>query len=334
MTERISADMAEQPGLLVALAGRVSADWESDIQHAIGSPPVIAVVARGSSSHAVAIASNALEAAFAAPVLHVDVSVAARRASALPPGSVAIAVSQSGSTPDVLEAARRLHESGVTVLTVTNDRGPLADVGSAHIAVDAGRERSIPATKSILGQVAVLLTLAAQRLAIEEWSDLLALSAIWCKEELAAELPLSPEQLALDPVAAFGSGVGLGLAREFTQKVVETSGVPVLALDAAEFQHGPIAVARPGVSVFGFLLGQRDVVGQAMDKAVGRGADGIWVKASHAVTSSRDLPSELEQGLLALPVLVRLQRMMIGLALRRGFDPDEAFGLSKVTQTM
>jgi len=333
MTERISADMAEQPGFLLALAARVSAGWEADALDAIGSPPVIAAVARGSSSHAVAIASNALEAAFLSPVLHVDVSAAARRAPCLPPGSVAIAVSQSGSTPDVLEAARRLHESGVTVLTVTNERGPLMGVGSAHVAVDAGRERSIPATKSILGQIAVLLTLAAQRLAIAEWPELLASSAIWCEEELTGIFPLSPEQLAPDPVAAFGSGVGLGLAREFTQKVIETSGAPVLALDAAEFQHGPIAVARPGASVFGFLPGPQDVVNQAMHEAVGRGAEGIWVKARHAVSSAGELPTGLQDGLLALPVLVRLQRIMIGLALRRGFDPDEAFGLSKVTKT-
>ena len=327
--------MAEQPGLLRSMADRFplfSADAGS-----LGEqrPGVLVAVARGSSAHAIEMARGAIEEAFQAPLIALDVTASARSAPKLPLNSLAIAVSQSGETPDVVAAVERLRDTGTFIRTITNEDGQLARLGTQNYAVGAGRERSIPATKSILGQVAILLSLAAAEIGRSDWPDLLRLSADWCEDELShPRVAGAGPDNAATPIAAIGSGAGLGLAREFAQKVVETSGIPVMALDAAEFQHGPIAVVRPGVAVVGFAPEKLDVVAATLDKVAERGGATDLVAFEPVSESVASLPQGLKAGLLCLPLLVRIQQMMIDQAQSRGLNPDLAFGLTKVTPTI
>ncbi|MCZ4493571.1 MAG: hypothetical protein JWP53_2502, partial [Conexibacter sp.] len=45
------------------------------------------------------------------------------------------------------------------------------------------------------------------------------------------------------------------------------------------------------------------------------------------------LPVELPEGLAAIGAIVRAQQLARAVSLQRGIDPDEPFGLSKVTET-
>ncbi|GAA3801404.1 MurR/RpiR family transcriptional regulator [Sphaerisporangium flaviroseum] len=69
-----------------------------------------------------------------------DAHLALTSAVLLRPGDVAVGVSCTGETPDVLEPMRRAHQAGATTVAITNNpRSALAEV-SSHVLISAGRE--------------------------------------------------------------------------------------------------------------------------------------------------------------------------------------------------
>lgn len=69
-----------------------------------------------------------------------DAHLALTSAVLLRPGDVAVGVSCTGETPDVLEPMRRAHRAGATTVAITNNpRSSLAEV-SSHVLISAGRE--------------------------------------------------------------------------------------------------------------------------------------------------------------------------------------------------
>ena len=77
-------------------------------------------------------------------------------------GCTALALSQSGRTPDVVEYARQARRRGAYVVAFTNDpASALAHEADAVLALNAGPELAVAATKTYLNQVAALGLLAA-----------------------------------------------------------------------------------------------------------------------------------------------------------------------------
>jgi DNA-binding MurR/RpiR family transcriptional regulator len=70
-----------------------------------------------------------------------DGYVMAVEASLLGPGAVLFAVSSSGTTKDVVAAARIAHEAGATVIAMTNfTKAPLTEVADIHLITSAARD--------------------------------------------------------------------------------------------------------------------------------------------------------------------------------------------------
>nr|WP_281372953.1 MurR/RpiR family transcriptional regulator [Kineococcus aurantiacus] len=87
----------------------------------------------------------------------------------LHPGDVALVVSHSGTTPDVVAAARRARERGATVVAVTSAAGAALATTADHVLLATGRETAYRAgaTASRAGATLVLDSLyvaVAQRL--------------------------------------------------------------------------------------------------------------------------------------------------------------------------
>jgi len=77
-------------------------------------------------------------------------------------GCTALALSQSGRTPDVVEYARRARSRGAYVVAVTNEpASELARESDAVLELRAGAEHAVAATKTYSNQVAALGLLAA-----------------------------------------------------------------------------------------------------------------------------------------------------------------------------
>ncbi|MCW2875976.1 MAG: RpiR family transcriptional regulator [Sphaerisporangium sp.] len=69
-----------------------------------------------------------------------DAHLAMTSAVLLRPGDVAVGVSCTGETPDVLEPVRHAHKAGATTVAITNNpRSALAEVCD-HVLISAGRE--------------------------------------------------------------------------------------------------------------------------------------------------------------------------------------------------
>ncbi len=123
----------------------------------------IVIVARGSSDYAAVFGRYLLEAAtgmpvaLAAPSLQTLYGVEPRVE-----GWLAIAISQSGRTPEiatVLErfaARRRAHDRDHQRLRRARSPPP----PSAHVALDAGPERAVPATKTFTAELAAMALIA------------------------------------------------------------------------------------------------------------------------------------------------------------------------------
>ncbi|MEO3809029.1 MurR/RpiR family transcriptional regulator [Sphaerisporangium sp. B11E5] len=69
-----------------------------------------------------------------------DAHLALTSAVLLRPGDVAVGVSRTGETPDVLEPMRRAHRAGATTVAITNNpRSALGEL-CTHVLISAGRE--------------------------------------------------------------------------------------------------------------------------------------------------------------------------------------------------
>ena len=177
--ERMAAEMAEQPDRLAALVAR----WDGAVAQvrALAWPELVGsvIVARGSSDAAGAYGRYLLElvsrrpVSMAAPSLHTlyGADVDYRR-------FLAVAVSQSGRTPEILSTLQRMQAEGAAGLAITNDgSSPLARAAQATLALEAGEERTMPATKTVTATMMAFALVAA------------ALGTAPFTREQAAELP-------------------------------------------------------------------------------------------------------------------------------------------------
>src|SRR5439155_20613848 len=97
------------------------------------------------------------------------------------PGGLAVAISQSGASPDLLAAVRQARAGGAaTVALVNAPDSPLSGLADYVVELSAGPERSVAATKSFIASMAALAWLVA------EWNG---------DRELLAGLERLPEQL-------------------------------------------------------------------------------------------------------------------------------------------
>jgi hypothetical protein len=143
-------------------------------------------------------------------------------------GSTAVALSQSGRTPDVVAYLERARERGAFAVALTNDPGsPLAAAADAVLPLGAGPELAVAATKTYLNQVAGLGLLAAHAAGEgRRFADGIRAVA----EQLEAAIPELERRVPELAVPfsftgrmfVIGRGVELGTAREVALKLLET----------------------------------------------------------------------------------------------------------------
>jgi glucosamine--fructose-6-phosphate aminotransferase (isomerizing) len=331
----MASDMAAQPQVLRGLAARRS--------EVLGSlrglrPAGVVVVARGSSDYAAVFgrylfeAATGRPAALAAPSLNTLYRLEPRLE-----GWLAVAVSQSGRTPEIATVLEAYARAGARTVAVTNDdKSPLAEAADHQLALGAGEERAVPATKTFTAQLAAI-ALIAQALGPVPWSD-----AEWKLLPAAVEEVLGDSEPAERAASSLGAAhelvaVGRGylmcVALEAALKLREAARVRAEGWSAADFRHGPVTVAGAdlpllAVSAAGPAAADVEALAASLEQAgtpVLRLADRSGVPLPY--------PAGLAEPLAAIPAVVRAQQLALALALRRGVDPDEPPGLRKVTPT-
>jgi glucosamine--fructose-6-phosphate aminotransferase (isomerizing) len=252
-------------------------------------------------------------------------------------GWLAIAISQSGKTPEIVTVLERMRGSGAVTIAVTNGGStPLAAVADLAVELEAGPERAVPATKTFTATL-VALALISEALGAVPWSP----------EELAS-LPgeidrvlkdsASPARVAerldgADRILVTARGLLLCAALETALKIREIVSMLADGISSADLRHGPIAAVSRGFPVLAFSAPGRlardleDLTQQLHE----RGAH-VTVSAPGA-SSPLPLPEALPEGLLPVAAAVRGQQLAWSLATRRGLDADRPRGLNKVTMT-
>jgi len=327
---RFRAEIAEQPEVAARLLahGAEAANTIASRIREVG-PRGILIAARGSSDHAALYAKylfgarNQYLVALAAPSLFTHY--------ARPPrldGQCVIGISQSGQSPDVVAVLEEARRQGVLTLAITNDpRSKLADAADLVLALEAGPEVSVPASKTYTASL-LALALISQAMSPDPAFES-ALNAV--PEAIAGTLEREMSVEALVPsltgprAIVLGRGFNFSTAEEIALKLSETSYVLARAWSVADFEHGPIAVVEAGLPAL-IVDGGGHVAANL--EAVKARLEEKGCKVLHLVDAS-GLPEELTPVTLAVSGQLLAHRV----AVARGFDPDSPRTIQKVTRT-
>lgn len=130
-------------------------------------PASILTVARGSSDHAANYCAYLIMARLGRIVASLPMSLLTlNKAPLVARAALAIAISQSGQSPDVIEPIRYFRDGGATTVALVNDAAsPLASSAEWSMPLHAGAELSVAATKSFIA------SLVAGALLTGHWQD-------------------------------------------------------------------------------------------------------------------------------------------------------------------
>lgn len=294
--------------------------------------------ARGSSDHAATVFKYLMELETGLPVVSIGPSVASVYGRPLRmQGAVHVTVSQSGASPDIVALQAAAKAGGALTVAVVNVAdSPVAAAADVVIALGAGTERSIAATKSFIASVAALAAIVSAA----GGSPALAQGLARLPEALAATegLPFGPAFEALSGATSLyvaGRGPGFGIALEAALKAKEVAALHAEAFSLAELQHGPMRLVGPGFPVLAFLPDDAGLAGnrQVLARLSGMGAR-TFALGSRPEAGEAALPATGCALLDPVVALLHYYRLIEAVARARGHDPDRPAHLAKVTETL
>lgn len=303
-------------------------------------PPVgVVTVARGSSDHAAAYLAYLVMARTGQLVTSLPMSLLTLyKAPVAHARLLAIAVSQSGRSPDLIEPMTQFTAAGATTVALVNDAAsPLAQAVQWNMPLHAGLESSVAATKSFICSLVAAAQLAAhwgQHTDLQ--SGLRTLPAALehaCKLDwLGAVHTLASASKLL----VIGRGLGLAIAQEAALKFKETCNIQAEAFSSAEVKHGPMALVEADYPMLVFAPrgpAQQGLVALAQEMRT-RGAQ-VLLAATPDV-DARDLTLAVTdcEDLDPIAAIQSFYLLVEAVARARGLDPDRPRHLSKVTTTL
>jgi glutamine---fructose-6-phosphate transaminase (isomerizing) len=341
MTEaKAGSAMQREIGEIPALAARLLA--RTDVFTAIvericaAKPRVVVVCGRGSSGHAGVYLRYLIETRLGLLVSNAAPSVvtAYGRAPEMR-DALFVVVSQSGRSPDLVAATQVARKLGALTLAIVNDESsPAALESQLVLAIGAGTEQAVAATKTVVLSMIAGAQLVAALARDSRLNDALQCLVPRLSSALACDWSAWTTRVAEAPAAfVAGRGYGLGCVREIALKVSETLRVPTLGYSAAELRHGPRASITPATPVL--ALRQNDQTAVAVDDLV-RDLNGAGDTVFSVGGPAGTLPWIGDDHPICDPVvmLIPAYRAIEQAARRLGFDPDNPPHLSKVTGTL
>ncbi|MBF0664122.1 MAG: glutamine--fructose-6-phosphate transaminase (isomerizing) [Brevundimonas sp.] len=213
------------------------------------------IVACGTAFYAGQIGRYAFERLAGLPC---DVEIASEfryREPAVTPGTLAVAVSQSGETADTLASLAWCKAHGLKTAALVNvHSSSMAREAGVLWPTHAGPEIGVASTKAFTAQVAALLALAVtagvQRGRIDAATEAELVKALFEAPRLIAEAvqmdgalkDIAAELAKATDVLFLGRGAMFPLAMEGALKLKEISYIHAEGYAAGELKHGPIAL--------------------------------------------------------------------------------------------
>lgn len=302
-------------------------------------PPVFVTAARGSSDHVCALLNYVVALLLGRPVASLGPSIASiYRAQMTLSGAVSVSISQSGASPDIAALTAMARRSGAFCVAITNEAdSALAAEADETLALHAGPELSVAATKTFAASVAVCLALVARIARDDALSR--ALSAAPEALARAARIDWPEARAALAgrvSLLTLGRGPTLAVANEAALKFKETCRIHAESFSAAEMRHGPVSLVDEGYPLIAFAVedAAETSLAEAADALAAQGA--TVYATSDAVTRAARL-DHIRTGhpmTDALSLIVSFYAMVERVAVESGANPDAPQNLSKVTRTL
>ncbi len=263
-------EIHEQPVVIRdTLYGRIDVDsGRVDLQEFREEPVPerVSIVAAGTSYHAARVGKYLLEELARIPT---DVSFSSEYRYQRPivqPGTMGIAVTQSGETIDTLAALRLQRSLGAKVVAITNrPESTVARESDITFVTQAGIEIGVAATKSFMAQLIAFYLIALDF--GQRNGTLSSEASVHCASQLSS-LSQKCEQVLeytgiMETIARkfykvhdmiyVGRGVNYPMALEGALKMKEISYIHAEGYAAGELKHGPIALLDQDVPVVGIL---------------------------------------------------------------------------------
>jgi glucosamine--fructose-6-phosphate aminotransferase (isomerizing) len=308
----------------------------------------VLITACGTSWHAGCVASYMLEDMARLPV-QVEISSEFRYKNPIVlPGTLAIAISQSGETADTIAAVRELKAKGAKVLGICNVHGStLSREADSTIYLKAGLEIGVCSTKAFTSQVVVLalftMLLARMRhMGKREGQDFIQSLKILPEHvqkvlHQAAHIhQLAKKYAKYKNFFFLGRGYMYPTALEGALKLKEISYINANGYPAGEMKHGPIALINedcPTVALCSNKITYEKTLGNLREVKARKGkVIAITNEGSTGLEGIADdviwIPPVIDQ-LAAIPATVATQLFAYYVALEKGEDIDQPRNLAK-----
>lgn len=353
---RMRTEIAQQPDALQATLDALL-PFTPDVESLAGQTRQVLFIARGSSDNAAVYGRYLAEVVTGRLGTLASPSVATSYGSRIDlSGVLAVALSQSGRTEEIIETVAWARDCGARTVAITNDAGsPLAELAELALTTQAGEERAVPATKTYTTQLLALAVLAlglgdAGGRDVSAFRDELRRVPAEVRRLLdvtgghpggsgEAVAELVEELAGARGVVVSGRGFAYSTALELALKLEESCYLSAIGLSYADLLHGPIAVVDSETPALLVSPGTGPMVPGMVSLArrvtsAGAGAYALGGDAALAEACTRALPGPaLSESLSPFGLIVPGQLLVESLARRLGIDPDTPRGLGKVTQT-
>jgi glucosamine--fructose-6-phosphate aminotransferase (isomerizing) len=270
------------------------------------------------------------------------------RSPIIEPGTIVLAISQSGETADTLAAVKEAKRHGAKVFGICNVVGSsIARETDAGVYIHAGPEIGVASTKAFTSQITVLLMLAlalgrTRRVSAAQGRELVTeMSALPGKIQRILMNRERIETIANDlcehrNFLYLGRGVNFPVALEGALKLKEISYIHAEGYPAAEMKHGPIALIDDDMPVVFIAIkdGTYEKVMSNIQEVRARGGRVLAI----ATEGDREIENHADQVIfvpdthpLLTPLLtvIPLQLLAYYIAVLRGCDVDQPRNLAK-----
>ncbi len=339
-------EIHEQPSIIDAIVNRDNEIYRSIAETILGGKKIF-ILGSGSSYHAGLYLDMALKRlglrvySFVSSEYENFIDVADQ-------DTVVIAISQSGSTTDTLEAVNTIKKRGSKIIGVTNvENSPLAQISDYVLYVGAGLEEAVTATKSFSGQIVNLLRVYIEilRSLSRDFSELysyikdlpkIVRDHIYRSELFVREIV----DLLYKRENAFIAGRGYHYiaSLESSLKIKETCGIHAEAFFLGEIRHGPKSAINNQYFLGISLRDKRDlelsrrIINEIQDSdaliILSAPEDLLETPTSDKIFVARRVRIPEEFSMILEVILYQLISYYIALA--RLLDPDRPRRLSKV----
>jgi len=294
-------------------------------------------VACGSSFHACLSASYKFS---SIAKMHVNVVLASEFSNYknfLTPETLAVAVSQSGETADVLDAVRTAKEKKAKVVSIVNVIGSsLTRESHKTLMMNSGPEVCVLSTKTYTSQLAIL-TLLAYAIAgkYEEGrrklKDLINYVYYLTSENTRKYIKKLAKKIKdSEHIYVIGRGLQYPTSLEAALKIKEVSYIHAEGFAGGELKHGTIALIEKGTPciVFTSEKTEKEIISNVAELKA-RGAYIIGVGPKNNDLFSFFIKVREAEEANSICQIIPIQILAYQLAILRGYDPDKPRNLAK-----